>query len=524
MEWIGKVSIVFCAFCLWGHPLEAYADRASEQIDVLVERNLSRLNIPPSKVCSDEVFLRRVYLDVLGRIPTREECEQFLSSGTGNKRDALIEELLARPEFADYRAMKWCDRLRIKSEFPSNLWPNAVQAYYRWLHTALLKNMPLDEFARTLLVSSGSNFRVGPVNFYRALPRRNPEAISSAVALTFMGERTEDWSPEKQADMAAFFAKVGYKKTSEWKEEIVFFDPSIKTEASGTNGIIRTRFPDGTPAQIPPGTDPRKVFAEWLVHSDCFSRYMANAIWFDLMGRGIVHEPDDFRPDNPPENPVLLDFLAKELADNNYDAKHLYRIILESKTYQRSSIPMKGNEEDVAHFSHYLVRRVEAEVLIDMICQITLTTEQYSSRIPEPFTWIPKNKRAVELADGSITSPFLELFGRPSRDSGYFSERNNEPSAEQALHMLNSTHIQQKIWKNRALLGATFRGKGKNRKQKKAWLNNQKMLENAYLTILSRYPTDAEEMVIFYALNEKKVQRADVVWVLLNTREFVLKH
>ena len=508
----------------------ASPNRASATIDRLVFGKLKEQGIPPSAPCTDEVFLRRVYLDMTGTLPTPQQTRKFLSINSANKRTKLIEELFERGEFADYWAMKWCDLLRVKAEFPSNLWPNAVQAYHRWVRTALYNNMPYDEFARTLLTSSGSNFRVAPVNFYRAVPRHEGDAIAQVVALTFMGMRTDGWDRERLMGMAAFFGNVGYKKTAEWKEEIVFFCPTQHLVDPETKQPVVARFPDGTEPRLQPGQDPRAAFADWLIGNDAFSRSIVNRIWYWLLGRGIVHEPDDFRADNPPLNPELLDYLAGELVDSGYDLRHIFRIILNSKTYQLSSIFSEGNRRDKSCFSHYYVRRMDAEVLIDALNQITRTTEPYSSAIPEPFTWIPKNQRAVQLADGSITSPFLDLFGRPPRDSGFESERNNTPSAAQRLHMLNSTHIQKKIMNNPQLLGMYYKksDKGKKKKATLVWRTPEKAVENMYLTILSRYPSEDEmEVALAYDRDSGLKRRdasIDVVWALLNTKEFIYKH
>ena len=387
--------------------------------------------------------------------------------------------------------------------------------------------MPYDEFAREMLTASGSNFRVAPVNFYRAMPNREPQEIARIVALTFMGMRTDGWDRDQLLGMAAFFGNVGYKGTAEWKEEIVFYDPTKPVLHPETKQPIIPRLPGGTKVELPPGQDPRAVFADWLVADKAFSRSMANRVWYWLLGRGIVHEPDDFHADNPPQNPALLNLLADELVSSGYDLRHLYRIILNSKTYQRSAIHNEGNQTDEVNFSRYYVRRLGAEVLIDAICQITRTTETYSSPIPEPFTWIPENQRSILLSDGSITSPFLDLYGRPPRDSGYESERNNNPSSSQKLHLLNSTHIQRKIMNNTRLLG--MRGKkGVGNKSKGDWRTPDETVEEMYLTILSRYPTQKEKETALKYFRESKLSRRDVaidlVWALLNTKEFIYKH
>ncbi len=383
----------------------------------------------------------------------------------------MIDRLLERDERADYLAMKWSDLLRIKAEFPINLWPNAAQAYYHWVRTSIQTNMPYDRFARELLTSSGSNFRVPQVNFYRAIQSRQPQAIAQSVALALMGTRAEKWPKERLAGMAAFFAKVGYKSTGEWKEEIVYFDPDKDAEKDAEKGTVpfsptalkqpagsngrksgqsppqAAIFPDGTPARIPPDRDPREVFADWLIdaRNPWFARNIVNRIWFWLDGRGIIHEADDIRADNPPSNPELLAYLEKELVSSHYDLKHIYRLILNSRTYQLSSIVRDKRPEAEANFAYYPLRRLEAEVLIDALCQVTGTTEKYNSAIPEPYTFLPDGQRSIALPDGSITSAFLEAFGRPPRDTGLESERNNRITAAQRLHMLNSSHIQRKL-------------------------------------------------------------------------------
>ena len=328
--------------------------------------------------------------------------------------------------------------------------------------------------------------------------------------------------------MAAFFSHVGYKETAEWKEEIIFFDPTLTFADPKTGSPVQARLPDGTAATLSDIRDPRMDFADWLVSSDAFSRNIVNRIWYWLLGRGIVHEPDDFRSDNLPQNEALLDFLAAELKRSGYDLRHIYRIILNSKTYQLSSAHTEENISDEANFSRYYVRRMDAEVLIDAICQITGTTESYSSSIPEPFSWIPENQRSIMLADGSITSPFLELYGRPPRDTGYESERNNTPSSAQKLHMLNSTHIQQKILNNKKLLGVNPQKQGGSGNYSGGSRSDaERTLEKMYLTILSRYPTEEEKQIAlnYFKTAENRYQAAvDMVWALLNTKEFIFKH
>jgi len=537
-------------------------------IDRIVFAKLASLKIQPA-LCSDAVFVRRVYLDIIGTLPTAKEAREFIEDkDTKNKRRLLIDRLLERDEFADYWAMRWGDILRIKAEFPVNLWPNAAQAYHRWVRASIAENKPYDKFVREMLTSSGSNFRIGPVNFYRAIQNRTPTGIADAVALTFMGTRTDSWPTNKLAGMAAFFSQISYKSTSEWKEEHVFWNPlgsnamvassvpgqaAISAIAMPTNSVPQPSFsqlssgvpqeaifPDGTKVKLSPNKDPREVFADWLItpKNHWFTRSIANRVWAWLMGRGIVHEPDDFRDDNPPSNPALLACLEKELIAGRYDLKRLYRLILNSKTYQFSSMPKATTPEAEANFASYSPRRLDAEVLIDAINRITGATDLYTSPIPEPFTYIPEGQTAVAIADGSISSPFLMLFGRTARATGMENERNNKALPAQWLHLLNSSHIYRKIDqgpKMRVILDM-------NRKP-------EQIVEELYLTILSRFPTadeikSLEEYGQTQTIKQPPVMKdgkpvkqpdktivvkrredwVDIAWALFNTTEFLYRH
>lgn len=482
-------------------------------VDVKVLGVLNRKGIQPAHPCSDEVFIRRVYLDVIGTLPEPSDVRRFLQDDRPDKRAAVIEGLLQREEFADYWALKWGDVLRVKAEFPIKLWPNAVQAYHRWIRDAIRENRPYDEFARALLTSSGSNFRVPPVNFYRAVQSREPAGLAEAVALTFMGTRFAKWPPERRNGMAAFFSRVAYKKTGEWKEEIVYVDPAA-TEA------IEATFPDGTRVRIEPGSDPRVVFADWLIRPEnpWFTRNIVNRVWAWLMGRGIIHEPDDIRPDNPPVNPELLAYLERELVAAKYDLKHIYRLILNSRTYQQSPIPRSERAEAEAVFACYPVRRLDAEVLVDALDWVAGTGQSYSSPIPEPFTFIPEDERTIELADGSITSTFLQMFGRPPRDTGLESERSNQMTDAQRLYLLNSAEMHRRL-ANSLRLRRVAIGAGGDRVQ---------AIRDVYVTILSREPTPeeraaAEEYWRASGLGPRDAV-TDLAWALINSMEFLYRH
>jgi hypothetical protein len=482
-----------------------------DKVDELVFNQLDRLSIKPASPCSDAVFVRRVYLDVIGTLPAAHEAREFLLSKEPNKRALLIDRLLERDEFADYWAMKWSDILRVKAEFPINLWPNAAQAYHHWIRTSIRENKPYDQFARELLTASGSNFRDPPVNFFRAMQNREPAGVAQTVALTFMGMRAEKWPTNRLAGMAAFFSLIGTKATGEWKEEILFFD-STKT----TNHLWQSAmFPDGTPATLSTGRDPREVFADWLIgpRNSWFARNMANRVWCWLVGRGIIHEPDDIRADNPPVNPELLTYLGTELASSHYDLKHLYRLILNSQVYQLSSVPKSNSPEATANFASYAIRRLDAEVLADALNEVTSSTEKYSSPIPEPFTFLPENQHSIALPDGSISSAFLELFGRPPRDTGLETERNNRITSAQRLHLLNSSHVLRKIEQSRMVEFQSRR-------------TPAEAANGIYLGILSRFPTRDELNTIeaYFRTTRQRDAIVDVAWALINSPEFLYRH
>jgi len=513
--------------------LESRAPLVSKgRIDDLVFARWKALSIPPANPASDGAFFRRAYIDVIGTLPTARESADFLADSSPNKRAALIDRLMARDEFPEYWAMKWSDLLRVKAEFPINLWPAAAQAYYHWILGNLRADTPYDRFVREMLTASGSNFRNPPVNFYRAMQNREPEGIAQTVALTFMGARANEWPKERQAQMAAFFAHVGHKYTGEWKEEIIFFDPRPHPPKPSGDAPAPAApppppnpapalltFPDGTQVRLAPDQDPRLAFADWLVSpkNPWFARAIVNRIWYWLNGRGIVQEPDDISPDNPPSNPELLAYLERELIAHNYDLKYIYRAILNSSTYQLSSVSHAAGPEAAANFASYPLRRLDAEVLIDAICQISGLGESYTSSIPEPITFMPDNQRAIGLPDGSIGSSFLELFGRPPRDTGMESERNNRLTDAQRLDLLNSTQVQRKIQQGPRLLALT-----------REFRNNRELVDQLYLTVLSRKPTDDEwkQIVAHSQTGGGRGQQAfvDLAWALVNSSEFLYRH
>jgi len=494
-------------------------------IDRLSFEKMRERGIAPSEICSDSIFLRRVFLDCIGTFPSVDQSREFLSSRDPQKRAKLIEWLLERPEFAEYWTMKWGDLLRIESEYPVRLWPKAAGTYQRWVKESIAKNKPYDQFVRDLVLSSGSNFRDGASNYYRAVAHRDPQTFADTTSLLFLGKRigcvrcharpNEKATLDDELALAAVFSKVAFKQTSEWKEEIVYLDLDATFKDPRSGKVVAPRLPNGRVLQVASDEDPRVKFAAWLTSPQNldFSCNEVNRIWFWLMGRGIVQEPDDFRESNPPSNPELLDYLAAELIKSKFDTKHIYRLILNSSTYQLSGRVGPRNAEDEALFSHHLTRRLDAEVLLDAISQVTETTEMYLNTTPAPFERL-KDFRAIDIGDGSTPSAWLQLFGRPSRDTPYQSERCSRLNVRQVMNTLNSSDIERKI---------TASGRIKRLLQTKA--NDRQIIEEFYLAALSRYPTAQETQVLVKYLQHDKTAHfksvQDVLWAIVNSREFL---
>lgn len=499
---------------------------ARNRIDELVLARLRLLGIPPSENASDNEFLRRVYLDVTGRIPMPDEVFDFVGDQRPDRRSRLIDKLLDSEAHHDFLAMKWGDLLRIKSEYPVNLWPKGAMTYHRWVRASVAANKPYDRFVRELLTTTGSNFRDAPVNFFRAVPDRTAESVAETAALLFMGARMacarchvhpdEGWTLRDHHGLAAFFSQVRYKATKEWKEEIVFLDRAGELKDPITGDAVVPMYPDGTVATLAPGADRRAAFADWLIRpgNRWFARNAVNRIWYWLFGRGIVHPPDDLRPTNPPPNPELFEYLTVEFVRSGYDVRNLYRLILNSGTYQLSSRPLPGNRHDAANFSHYPARRLGAEQLVDAVCQVTGVPESYSSQIPEPYTFMPAGCRAVQLPDANLKTAVLELFGSPPRDTPYEAERSDEVSMRQALYFLNSDHLENKI-ENSPVLARLA----------KTMKDDKLLTSQLYLTILSRSPTESEARFgvnHFEKSADDRVGAArDLAWALINSREFL---
>lgn len=497
---------------------------------ILHERG-RELKLPVIQEASDAVFLRRAYLSAAGRIPTRAETLAFLNDPSPGKRLRLIDHLLDSEAHADLIAMRFADMLRIKSEFPVNLWPNAVQAFHQKLRTDILNNRPYSEMVFEMLTASGSNFRVPYANFFRGTGSRTPEGLAEITARTFMGLQFRKLPPDEQKKFAAFFSRIRFKSTFEWKEEIVYTDPEpvrLKTCLPGTGHFTVDA----------PETEPRLVLAKALTADDnpYFARAFVNRAWSWFFGKGLIDPADDitpepgfwanaFRdlgldtPDGREVQPELLQFLTDEFRKSNYNMRYLFRLIMTSDAFQAAStVPAEIRQVSEKYFLSYPVRRLEAELIADAFGDLSGQYPQYSSVIPEPFTFLPKGTRATQLADGSISSGTLEMFGRPARDSGAIAERNSRISDSQRLFLLNSNRIYRQL----NSLGTKIARECK-------WDLRGKGVEYIYLTVLSRRPTPEEVhriMEYYNALPKKQRGRvwSDLVWVLANSKEFLYHH
>lgn len=456
------------------------------------------------RTVEDAVFLRRVYLTAAGRIPSIAEARAFLSDPNPRKRTELIDRLLESEEFADLLAMRLADLLRIKSEFPINLWPNAVQAWHRKLRSDLLADRSWREMLEEMLTASGSNFRVPAANFFRASPDRTPKGLAAVTAQTVLGLRLEKLPGEQQELFAAFFSRIRYKSTTEWKEEIVYTDPAP--------AVFRAALPGGEVQTIrSPETDPRRILADELLKEDSgFAEAAVNRVWCWIFGRGIFPDPDDL-PSGARH--ARLEELTRQFRESGYRFRALYRVILNSDPFQLPA----GSPEQEAAFTAYPVHRLEAELLIDALAVATGGYDRYMSVIPEPFTFLPARTRAVTIADGSISSGVLDSFGRPPRDSGKFSERRNSITESQRLYLMNSGTLHQRLSR---LPGMLFR---------KRKLNDRQRMDLLYLRILSRYPTEKERGTILAYRNSLPPKQRwnvwrDLAWALVNSREFLYYH
>ena len=512
--WRKTAALALAAFAVL--TLRGAGDAA---FDTLLTDRWRDAELSPVRPASDAAFLRRARLKITGRLPSPGEVRAFLRDKSPDKRAKLIDRLIASPEFADMMAMRYCQMFRVKSEFPINMWPNAVQLFHAYLRDAAARDLAYDRMARELLTTDGSNFRKPQVNFLRGHADRTPEGVAKGVMLSLAGIRLEKLPEADRKGIAAFFSRLACKSTDEWKEEIVFTLPEpAKTTARTLDGSVHRI---DSPRQ-----EPRRVFSNWLLSpkNPYFARAFANRMWFYFMGRGFVEPADDLAEVTPDgkvkvRTTVELDALADAFKRKKYSVKALVRIICNSPAFN-ADWQTDETEQKLAekYFAVYPLHRLEPEVLVDALATVTGAYDRYRSVIPEPFTILPPGTPAVKIADGSISSGALDNFGRSPRDTGALAETRSHITSAQRQWLLNSNILFNRLQKApRSIFG--------RRK-----LNPDQRIEELYLVILSRYPTRQEKELLRRRVRELtgKQQRwrfwNDVVWALVNTREFMLYH
>jgi hypothetical protein len=519
------------------HPVDAkvFAEAPRRNfIDELVLKQLTRLNIPPSPPASDEEFLRRAYVDTIGTLPTADESRAFLNDQSPDKRDKLIESLLARPEFVDYWAYKWSDLLLVNSE---KLKPNAMWAYYRWVRQQVAENRPWDKLARDLVTAHGSTLENGAANFF--VLHQDPPELAETVSQAFLGmsigcakchnHPMEKWTNDQYYGMANLFARTKSKDGAGEGNAIVFTVDRGELVQPGKGKPQPPRPLEAEALPFDSNTNRRHYLADWLTSADnpYFSRAITNRIWANYLSVGLVEAVDDLRLTNPASNEELLTAAAKYLVENKYNVKALMRAILQSDTYQRTSRPSAENSVDRRYYARYYPRRMMAEVMLDGISQVTAAPTQFYREsgdrrnrniggLGDPY---PSTMRALTLPDSNVSSYFLKSFGRAQRLLTCECERTDEPSMTQVLHLSNGDTINEKL-----------AAKGNRIDQiLTAGEPNEKIIEDAFLSTLSRYPKEEERTRLLAELSsapagERRQVLEDLYWSLLTSKEFLLNH
>jgi hypothetical protein len=489
----------------------------NDWIDGLVDWKLEQLRIQPSDLCTDSEFIRRVSLDTTATLPTPEETQSFLRDRDLDKRRNLIDRLLQRPEYIDFETLKLSDLLRVNSLFLSD---EGADRYYRWIHDEVQAGVPYNQFVRELLTGRGPNYHSGPANYYRVSD--TPEELAETTSQTFLGIRLqcakchnhpfERWTQNDYYSFAAFFARVGRKGGPEFGEEQVYVRTAGEVTNPKTKKPVAPQCLGGPAPTIPNDEDRRAALADWLTSrgNRQFARVVVNRIWAELFGRGIVDPIDDFRVSNPPANQPLLEALTTSFMDHGYDVRQITRLILNSRTYQLSSVANATNARDERHFARALPRRLTAEQAMDGIAQVTGKSDRFGIR--------PAGTRALQLRDSREGSYFLEVFGRPKREILCSCDRDAGPNLSQSLHLINGSDLNSKL----------EAPDGRVAKLIKAGASDLDILNTMYLATLSRYPSPAELHVALQRVRDKKEKRQaadeDLLWALANTEEFLYNH
>jgi hypothetical protein len=504
----------------------------SNFIDDLVLKKLADLRIPPSPLCSDEEFLRRAYLDAAGILPTPEERAAFLADKSAQKRAKIIDALLERPEFVDYWAYKWSELLLISTR---RLPQSAVWSFYQFVRQSVADNKPWDRLARDILTAKGSNLDNGAANYF--VLHKDISDLTESTSVTFLGmsltccrchnHPLEKWTQDQYWSMANLFSRVALKNGERAGEVIVQVLPSGDV-LHLRRGIPMPPTPlDGKPLPLDSPVDRRVYFVDWLTATDnpYFAKALVNRVWRNFMGRGLVEPEDDLRQTNPPTHPELLDALVKDFIDHKYDVKYLIRTIMNSTSYQRSSQPLPGNQNDDRFYSHYLVRRLSAEVILDAYSQVTgvpTSFTQVSSAAGDStstYNGYPLGTRALQLPDSLVVSRFLDTFGRPERSQTCSCERQQDSSVTQALHINNGQTLNDKIRAKNSRIESWLREK----------ITDEEALRRLFVLALCREPTASEQKKFLALLAEsaadaKTTRREaleDLFWSVLASKEFV---
>ena len=494
----------------WNHEPEA------NYVDHQINKKLQSLRILPSPICTDAEFIRRVSIDICGVVPTAEEVQQFCESDDAHKRSELIDELLTRKEFVDIWVMKWSELLQIRS-LGNRVSYKAALLYYTWLQERISNDVPIDEMIKELLSSQGGTFTNPATNYFEN--EQNQLKVAENVAQVFMGIRIQcaqchnhpfdRWTMDDYYSFAAFFSQIGRKQSDDPRERIIFNRGRGETKHPVSKKNMPPKFL-GSERPETKGKDRRVVLAEWLASSQnpYFGNNLANMVWAHFFGRGIIHEVDDIRISNPAVNQPLLDEMGQKLTDYKYDFKKLIRDICNSRTYQRSTITNETNENDLTNFSHASLRRIRAEVLLDVISQITETKNK--------FRGLPLGARAVQIADGNTSTYFLSTFGRAKRETVCSCEVKAEPNLSQALHLLNGVTVNNKIRSGKVIQRLIDEGH-----------SHEAIISEIYLRSLARKPSDIELETLIGTVEAQENKAAaleDVFWAVLNSREFVFNH
>lgn len=490
-------------------------ENVGNYVDLHVGEKLNKLRILPSGKCTDEEFLRRVTIDIVGLLPTEEEFTEFTSDQSPDKRAMLVDRLLERKEFSEIWAMKWAQLLKVKSD--NQVSYKSAFLYSSWLTNKLAAEAPIDEIVRELIAANGGVFEQPATNFYQV--ELDTLKTAENVAQVFMGIRTQcaqchnhpfdRWTMDDYYGFASFFSQIGRKTGEDYRETIIFNRAGGEVNHPVTKTPVPATFLGGTRPDTS-GQDRRDVLASWITSPDnpYFATSIANRVWAHFMGVGIVEPVDDIRVSNPASNPELFAELGKRLIEYKFDLKQLVRDICNSETYQRTTAPNDTNKLDTRNYAYSQVRRVPAEMMLDCISQATATKDK--------FRGLPIGARAVQIADGATSSYFLTSFGRSARTTVCDCEASTDPSLSQALHLLNGNSTQGKIQQGKLINTWVDQG-----------LTVPQIIEKIYVRSLSRLPTEQEAGALTKMIAEVGNNPAgleDAFWAVLNSREFMFNH